>query len=99
MENINNFLAAAQAYGVRSEDLFQTVSLYEGSNMTQVCIATSMCHEFISRHKKGSGADGAGPSSFGQRYASLSEEVVFGTVASIEKSCVIMFERAFSEQT
>lgn len=36
MENINNFLIAAQAYGVRSEDLFQTVSLYEGSNMTQV---------------------------------------------------------------
>jgi len=36
MENINNFITGAQAYGVRSEDLFQTVSLYEGSNMTQV---------------------------------------------------------------
>jgi len=36
MENINNFLAAAQTFGVRSEDLFQTVSLYEGTNMTQV---------------------------------------------------------------
>lgn len=36
MENINNFLAAAGAFGVRQEDLFQTVSLYEGSNMVQV---------------------------------------------------------------
>ena len=42
MENINNFLAAAGAYGVKSEDLFQTVALYEGSNMTQVC-----CYVFV----------------------------------------------------
>jgi len=38
MENINLFLTGAQAYGVRSEDLFQTVNLYEASNMTQVLL-------------------------------------------------------------
>lgn len=38
MENITNFLSAAQTFGIRSEDLFQTVYLYEGSNMTQVLL-------------------------------------------------------------
>lgn len=38
MENINNFLTAAQTFGIRSEDLFQTVYLYEGTNMTQVLL-------------------------------------------------------------
>lgn len=37
MENINKFLEAARALGVRAADLFQTVDLYEGANMTQVC--------------------------------------------------------------
>ncbi len=36
MENINNFLQACRNFGVRSDDLFQTVALFEGSNMTQV---------------------------------------------------------------
>ncbi len=36
MENINNFIAVARDMGVRPADLFQTVDLYEGSNMTQV---------------------------------------------------------------
>lgn len=36
MENINNFLEAARNKGVKPNDLFQTVSLYEASNMTQV---------------------------------------------------------------
>lgn len=38
MENINNFLTAAQAYGVPVSDLFQTVDLYEDKNMNQVII-------------------------------------------------------------
>ncbi|EDQ90254.1 uncharacterized protein MONBRDRAFT_3432, partial [Monosiga brevicollis MX1] len=37
MENINQFVDFARSKGVRSDDLFQTVDLYEGSNMVQVC--------------------------------------------------------------
>lgn len=36
MENIGNFLAACEAYGVSKLDLFQTVDLYENQNMPQV---------------------------------------------------------------
>ncbi|CAO3566234.1 unnamed protein product [Mortierella alpina] len=36
MENISNFLNAAKQLGVQSSDLFQTVDLYEGKDMTQV---------------------------------------------------------------
>ncbi|KAF9106104.1 hypothetical protein BGX27_009320 [Mortierella sp. AM989] len=36
MENISNFLNAARQLGVQSSDLFQTVDLYEGKDMTQV---------------------------------------------------------------
>lgn len=36
MENISNFLAALESYGVSRHDLFQTVDLYEGQNMVQV---------------------------------------------------------------
>ncbi len=41
MENINMFLRAAGAQGVKGDDLFQTVALYEGSNMSQVLITLS----------------------------------------------------------
>uniref|UniRef100_H2YZ71 Calponin-homology (CH) domain-containing protein n=1 Tax=Ciona savignyi TaxID=51511 RepID=H2YZ71_CIOSA len=36
MENINNFLKSVEAYGVPKGDLFQTVDLYEASNVPQV---------------------------------------------------------------
>ncbi|KAJ2378044.1 Protein kinase of the Mitotic Exit Network, partial [Coemansia sp. RSA 2611] len=36
MENIGNFLSAAQSLGLDSSDLFQTVDLYEGKNMPRV---------------------------------------------------------------
>ena len=39
MENIGNFLEAAAAYGVPKTDLFQTVDLYEGENIPQVCVS------------------------------------------------------------
>jgi transgelin len=35
-ENISNFLAAAEKYGLRRTDLFQTVDLYEEQNLTAV---------------------------------------------------------------
>ncbi|XP_071953213.1 transgelin-3-like [Antedon mediterranea] len=36
MENIGNFLAACERYGVAKKDLFQTVDLYDNQNMAQV---------------------------------------------------------------
>eukprot|EP00043_Microstomoeca_roanoka_P017722 m.185763 g.185763 ORF g.185763 m.185763 type:complete len:303 (+) comp16688_c2_seq2:200-1108(+) len=36
MENINNFLEFCRSAGVRADDLFQTVALYEAENLTQV---------------------------------------------------------------
>ncbi|KAJ3042546.1 hypothetical protein HDV00_007080 [Rhizophlyctis rosea] len=38
MENINNFLSAAQRLGVPSAELFQTVDLFEGKGMQQVVV-------------------------------------------------------------
>ncbi|KAG0213419.1 hypothetical protein BGX28_004475 [Mortierella sp. GBA30] len=46
MENISNFLNAAKQLGVQSSDLFQTVDLYEGKDMTQV-ISTILTLERI----------------------------------------------------
>jgi len=36
MENIGNFLGAAEVFGVSKNDLFQTVDLYENNNMSAV---------------------------------------------------------------
>jgi len=38
MENINNFLDACEQIGVKKIDLFQTVDLYEGQNLSQVFV-------------------------------------------------------------
>ena len=37
MENINNFIAAAESVGCKKMDLFQTVDLFESQNVPQVC--------------------------------------------------------------
>jgi hypothetical protein len=36
MENIGNFLSVAQSLGVAKTDLFQTVDLYEATNLPVV---------------------------------------------------------------
>ena len=36
MENIGNFLSACELFGMKKTDLFQTVDLYEGTNIPQV---------------------------------------------------------------
>jgi hypothetical protein len=36
MENISNFIKSIAEYGIRPEDTFQTVDLYEGTNMASV---------------------------------------------------------------
>lgn len=38
MENIGNFLSACESFGIKPTDLFQTVDLYEGTNIPQVII-------------------------------------------------------------
>lgn len=38
MENIEQFLKAAEAYGVPKSSTFQTVDLYENRNMAQVLL-------------------------------------------------------------
>jgi len=38
MENISNYLAACQKYGVRASELFQTVDLFEEKNMSAVVL-------------------------------------------------------------
>ncbi|KAJ3023682.1 UNVERIFIED_CONTAM: Muscle-specific protein 20 [Siphonaria sp. JEL0065] len=48
MENINNFLQAAEKMGVNRHELFQTVDLFEAKNMVQVIdsiYALSRCAE------------------------------------------------------
>ena len=42
MENIGNFLDGGYAYGVVKTDTFQTVDLYEGENMAQVCCCSCL---------------------------------------------------------
>jgi len=56
MENIGNFLKAAQTYGVNSIDLFQTVDLYENRNLAQVYVcmfkvsSTASANDFPGPH-------------------------------------------------
>ena len=54
MENIGLFLAAAEKYGVSKTDLFQTVDLFEKTNMASVLTTlhslgrrVSNCHLFL----------------------------------------------------
>lgn len=36
LENLANFIAAIQAYGLKPHDIFEANDLFESSNMTQV---------------------------------------------------------------
>jgi hypothetical protein len=57
MENIGNFLAACERYGLTKQDLFQTVDLYEAENMPQV---VNGIHA-LGRKAKKNGKPGLGP--------------------------------------
>ncbi|KAJ2358534.1 Protein kinase of the Mitotic Exit Network [Coemansia sp. RSA 2618] len=61
MENISNFLSAAQSLGLDSSDLFQTVDLYEGKNMPRVVMTLLAIARVVARiplnsHRKPSDA-------------------------------------------
>lgn len=72
MENIGNFLTAAEAYGVNKLDLFQTVDLYEGRNMSAV---VSAIHA-LGRKAQANGYNGPvlGPKEATQNKRQFSEE-------------------------
>ena len=56
MENISNFLLACQKFGCNKLDLFQTVSLYEGTNIPQVIDGIfALGRKVASQGKKGIG--------------------------------------------
>ena len=57
MENIGNFLAACELYGLTKADLFQTVDLYEAENMPQVINGIHA----LGRKVQANGGDGIGP--------------------------------------
>jgi hypothetical protein len=51
MENIQNFLLYAEAYGVPRDQIFQSVDLYEGRNMSQVILCLWLLGTECQRHK------------------------------------------------
>ena len=48
MENIGKFLDAMDAYGLNSFEKFQTVDLYEATNMTQVVLSIHALGRLVS---------------------------------------------------
>ncbi|KAJ3192080.1 Transgelin [Irineochytrium annulatum] len=69
MENISNFLVAAEKVGVKKAELFQTVDLYEAKNMVQVI-------DFIYALSRNASATGYEGPRLGPKLAS-SREVLF----------------------
>lgn len=59
MDNIRQFLAAAELYGVKKTDLFRTPDLYEGKGITQVVNGIIA----LGRKVESKGGTGLGPSS------------------------------------
>lgn len=57
MENINAFLEAIEKYGVAKHDSFQTVDLYERTNLTQVVLSLHA----LGRKVNSKGGKGIGP--------------------------------------
>lgn len=57
MENINSFLSASKALGVSSEELFQTVDLWEQQNLHMVVL----CLQALGRKASNFGKAGLGP--------------------------------------
>lgn len=53
MENIGQFLTSLPPYGVRSEDLFETPDLYEGTNMASVLVCLGQVKRVQAKHDNG----------------------------------------------
>ncbi|XP_074648609.1 transgelin-2-like isoform X2 [Tubulanus polymorphus] len=70
MENIGKFLEAAAAYGVSKTDSFQTVDLYEATNMPQVINALHA----LGRKAASKGKRGIGPKESQENKREFSDE-------------------------
>ncbi|XP_013778164.1 transgelin-2-like [Limulus polyphemus] len=70
MENINHFLEGAQKLGVPSEEIFQTVDLWEQQNLTAVCI----CLQSLARKAHKYGHKSLGPKEAEPNIRTFSEE-------------------------
>jgi len=70
MENINNFLAAVTAFGVPSQEQFQTVDLWEKQNLNSVVI----CLQSLGRKGSNYGKPGIGPKESQKNVRNFTEE-------------------------
>jgi len=70
MENIGKFLDAVEKYGVAKNDLFQTVDLYENTNMSAVINTI----QALGRKASGKGLQGIGPKESNKNKREFTEE-------------------------
>ena len=70
MENINNFLEFCYSIGVSKTDLFQTVDLYEATNMPQVINGLAS----VGRKASSLGKAGIGPKESAKNERHFTEE-------------------------
>ncbi|XP_046578736.1 myophilin-like [Haliotis rubra] len=74
MENISHFLASAERYGCSKTDMFQTVDLFEKTNMVQVVNAIHALGRMA--QKNGFEGPGLGPKESHQNKRDFSEETL-----------------------
>ncbi|XP_071953658.1 muscle-specific protein 20-like [Antedon mediterranea] len=71
MENIGNFLAACERYGVSKKDLFQTVDLYDNHNMARVVNGIMALSRTAAKH---SDVQGIGPNEANENKREFTDE-------------------------
>ena len=72
MENIELFTKACKEYGLSDAETFQTVDLWDGENMHQVCI----CVQSLGRKAQKNGLKGIGPKEADRNERTFSEETL-----------------------
>jgi len=72
MENIEMFTKACKDYGLTDAETFQTVDLWDGENMHQVCI----CIHALGRKAQKNGLKGLGPKESDKNERQFSEETL-----------------------
>ncbi|RNA40537.1 calponin transgelin [Brachionus plicatilis] len=70
MENIELFTRACKEYGLNDAEIFQTVDLWDGQNLHQVCV----CIHAIGRKAQKNGHKGLGPKEAERNVRQFSEE-------------------------
>lgn len=74
MENINNFLAGCEKFGVPKADLFQTIDLYERKNPLQVVQAIFAFARHVKKRPEGAHLPQLGPRLADKHEVSFSNE-------------------------